>query len=1135
MAKEVCAACTKFVNIGQPILECEICFTAIHTKCHKTANYSPVNGRWCCQNCASIEPPRYNPFPTNMVNESSDKFYDDEGAYDDAIIQSISKVLDSCNCYSAKNFNQKVRLLGINIHNGHESKNPDIKCTQFSTYFHNIDGNKTNFNSLCVDLKRLNIEFSVVALAETNVDAALQNLYQIPNYDGFYQSIMDDKEKGTGVALYVNKNFNAEIIENLGYCNEHLESLFVSIWPPSDKSKKIIAGVIYRPPSGNATKFLQYFEKICSNLPSSGVRILGDFNIDFLQMKSNTNIPSQFEDFLLSNGLSPVISIPTHTRTNCNSTCIDNILTNNIEKTKVSGTISDSPGDHLPIFEISNIFFVDDRREDAFVKYYDYSNQNLNQFVVDLHDDLKNLKTADDFSCFTEIFQNALDRTCKLEHPKTTKRTYQYNPWITESIIDAVDTKHKLKDDWIKTIEKEKPKGDQTVRKIFTDYRRVLKHVINTAKNSYDCKRIQENKGDLKKTWKIINEIRGKTKATIKPSFIIDNQKITNRRVISNEFNKYFNSIASKLNDSLINQRLSDSHILSFEQYIGPKNDNSIFLEDCSEVEILKIISELDNNKASDLPIRVIKKAAHLIAPVLAQYFNLFMMEGVFPEILKIGRITPIFKKGNPEELGNYRPVSTLPIFGKIFEKIIYARIYNFALSQNIIDPNQFGFRQSHSTSHAINHSVKIIEDHLSAQKHVLGIFIDLSKAFDTIDHNTLVTKLNCYGIRGNAQNLIHSYLSSRTQYTEIFDEKSEKLEVKFGVPQGSVLGPLLFLLYINDISRSSNLGTFILFADDTNIFVAGQSETDAYEKANILLKGIQRYMYLNKLHINMSKCCYIHFKPKISVKNIPTDSNFEHQLLIDDFPIKKTSQTKFLGVIIDENLSWEPHITALRRKLNQAASTLHRIRDSIPEHLHKSLYHTLFESHLVYCISVWGGCSLYKIARLWILQKNCIRIIFGDKEAFLEKFRTSARARPYPNQLLGEEFYRKEHTKPLFKKHNILALRNLYTYHLTMEISKILKLRNPISIYSQIEISSRKESLIITSTPAQNFISRSSTLWNKIAPKFKINDYSFKLSLFKNTLKKSLMILQHSGDPLTWSSQDFDPMKLQANLPVST
>ena len=282
-----------------------------------------------------------------------------------------------------------------------------------------------------------------------------------------------------------------------------------------------------------------------------------------------------------------------------------------------------------------------------------------------------------------------------------------------------------------------------------------------------------------------------------------------------------------------------------------------------------------------------------------------------------------------------------------------------------------------------------------------------------------------------------------------------------------------------------------------------------------------------------MSKCCYIHFKPKVNVKYQQAELNTNYQLLIDGFPIKKTNQTKFLGVIIDEKLSWEPHITALRRKINYASATLYRIRDSIPSRLHKDLYHTLFESHLVYCISVWGGCSLYKIARLWLSQKQCVRALFGDKEAFLEKFRTSARARPYPNQLLGEEFYMREHTKPLFKKHGIMALRNLYTYHTIMEISKILKFRRPISLHDHFNTSNRKEILIITGPPAENFVSRSGNLWNKIAPKLKINDFSFKLSSLKNILKSSLLSLQHAENPLTWTSEDFNPDKL-ADLSIT-
>ena len=467
---------------------------------------------------------------------------------------------------------------------------------------------------------------------------------------------------------------------------------------------------------------------------------------------------------------------------------------------------------------------------------------------------------------------------------------------------------------------------------------------------------------------------------------------------------------------------------------MAPHNKNSIFLDDCSSEELLDIIKELDNNKSSDIPIRIIKKSAHLICPLLSAYFNTFMKEGYFPDSLKVGKVTPIFKKGSIEEVGNYRPVSTLPIFGKIFEKIIYSRIYKFAQSQNILDKNQFGFRQSHATSHAVNYSVKIIEDSLKKQNHVLGIFIDLSKAFDTIDHCNLLVKLNRYGIRGNANSLIKSYLSNRVQYTEIHGEKSDSLTIKYGVPQGSVLGPLLFLLYINDISRCSDLGLFILFADDTNIFVEGRSSEDAYQKGNAVLQLVKEYMILNKLHINMTKCCYIHFKPKTS-----RTTESELNLNIDGFPIKRVNCAKFLGVVIDENLTWEPHVTALKRKLNYASAILYRIRDGIPEELHRDLYHTLFESHLSYCISVWGGASSYVTTKVWTAQKHCIRVLFGDKQAYLDKFKTCAKTRPYPYQTLDCDFYQQEHTKPLFSKCKILALENLYTYHTFMEVFKIL------------------------------------------------------------------------------------------------
>ena len=1119
MKKEVCGPCSKLINIGQPILECEICFTAIHTKCYKRAKFSSANGLWACEACTGNLLLRYNPFPSISRNNGEEKFYDDENTQDDIITQSICRVLNSCKPYTVKDFNKVIRQQKNHILTNTGNSSPET--IQFSSYFLNIDGNKSNFSSLCIELRRISHEFSVISLAETNVDPELKNLYHIPGYNSFYQTIIEGKSKGTGVALYVNEKFNGEVMDELGVCSEDIEALFVKLTQPSN-STNLLVGVVYRPPSGNASKFLHKFEEICSKLPESGVRIMGDYNIDFLQMKNNSNIASQFEDTFLANGLSPVISIPTHKRHNCNPSCIDNILTSDIDQIMLSGTITDCIGEHMPVFELSDIYFTDESTNDKHVKYYEYSNANLDKFIQKLEQELSSHIASENFGEFTEIFNKTLDRTCKLEKPKVTKRTRQNNPWITDSIISAVDKKHELKADWVKTIKKKLPRGDPTLHKIFTDYRNVLSMIINSAKNSFSCNKVLENKHDRKKTWQIINELRGKTKASIKPSFIIDNEKITSRRVISNKFNEYFNSIASKLNDTLTDSLITDSKFSSFEDFLAPSVSNSIYLEDCTPSEIMELISELDNNKASDIPIRVIKKCAHVIAPVVSEHFNIHMKNGTFPDILKLGKITPIFKKGNPEEFGNYRPVSTLPIFGKLFEKIIYSRIYSFAQSQGIINTNQFGFRKSHSTGHAVNYSVKIIEEALRKHKHVLGIFIDLSKAFDTIDHNTLLVKLNRYGIRGKALSLIDSYLSRRTQYTEVLGEKSDHLTVKYGVPQGSVLGPLLFLLYINDISRASALGTFIMFADDTNIFVEGHTAEEAYAKGNELLHSVQKYMLLNKLHINMSKCCYIHFKPK------PCKANFiqpppKHDLFIDNFPIKKVTETKFLGVTIDENLSWDPHITALRRKLNHASATLYRIRDSLPEYLHKDLYHTLYESHLTYCISVWGGSTMNKIARLWISQKHCVRVLFGDKDAFLDKFRTAARARPYGNQLLGENFYQLEHTKPLFVKHKILALKNLYSYHTCMETFKILKLRDPITLYEQYTLSDRKPTLIINAHPSENFVSRSTKIWNTISPKMKINEFSYKISTMKATLKRSLLRLQSSDDPLAWISDNFN------------
>ncbi len=363
---------------------------------------------------------------------------------------------------------------------------------------------------------------------------------------------------------------------------------------------------------------------------------------------------------------------------------------------------------------------------------------------------------------------------------------------------------------------------------------------------------------------------------------------------------------------------------------------------------------------------------------------------------------------------------------------------------------------------------------------------------------------------------------------SEVLKEKSDCLIIQYGVPQGSVLGPLLFLLYINDITRLSNLGVYILFADDTNIFVEGETVLEAYEKGNELLRCLHRYMILNKLHINMTKCCYVHFKPNCATTDV---ENPEHTLEIDGFPIKKCTETRFLGVIIDDRLNWDAHIKYLKRKLNYAIATLYRIMDSIPKDIHRDLYYTLFESHLSYCISVWGCAAQYRISKLWTIQKQCVRTLFGDREAFLDKYNTCARARPSDLQILGSKFYMLEHTNlPLFKgnTNKILSIHNLYTYHCFMETYKILKFRQPRSLFDTYNISERKPTLLIAGFPSRKFSDRSISIWNSAAPKLEIfDDYSRKVGFVKNILKKALLTSQHRETPLEWTVEDHNILKL--------
>ncbi|KAL5258808.1 hypothetical protein ACHWQZ_G009312 [Mnemiopsis leidyi] len=1070
-----------------------------------------MSDKFYCINCSHLAATRYKPFNLDTDN--------DENVEADETLLKVNQIHENCNSFSANEFNRTY-------------------CNQTNDFssilFQNIDGNKSNFDSLALELKRYNHKFSIIAIAETNTSPEQSSLYQLTGYNSFYQNTIPNKSKGTGVALYICDTLSATVDGSLSTTTENLEALVVSI---SGSEAQVTVGVVYRPPSGDMDSALSELSDLLDELPGCS-HLVGDFNIDLHD--KNNNVVARYEDILFSKGFFPLVSLATHIKPGCKPSCIDNIVSNDVDSIIATGTLKDHITHHSPIFQIFNRKLESTRNNLKFKQYYDYCQSNIDKFLNILENDLAN-NIIGNFTEFHEIYKKGIDKTCKLERPKCSKRTVQNNPWITPGLIVSINHQHKLYKDWVKARKVKCKLGEvcdkgglchcptcskkHTKYHEYTDYRRILKKTRKNIKTKYYTGKFLETKGNSKKTWELINRIRGKKKRQIKPLFTIDNEKVTNRRIIANEFNKYFVSLAANLNEAY-NEigELSMNRLPSFYDYLPRSSSSSIYLHDCDPDEVSKVITELKNGKSSDIPIHIVKQSSNIISPLLSVLYNECMRDGVFPDDLKTGRISPIYKKDNEELLENYRTVSTLAVFGKIFEKIIYRRLYNFFQSQNTLYENQYGFRKNHSTNHALNFSVNYVESCLKKKQHVLGIFIDLSKAFDTVPHQELLSKLENYGIRGNANNLISSYLSDRFQYVSVLGEDSEKLPVVYGVPQGSCLGPLLFIIYINDISRTTELGKFVLFADDTNIFVADNCKKRVYEKANRILHLVHLYMKCNLLHINIKKCCYIHFEPsRPNAESNSSEGEDENVLALNSTVIKRVNEAKFLGVIIDEKLKWTAHVKALNAKLKCETGKLCRIRNIVPKDHYKELYHTLFESHLGYGISVWGGISNNKLEPLFVTQKKYVRIMFGDKEAYLNKMCTSARARTRANQKLSQDFYEKEHTKPLFNLNNLLTVHNLYKYTCLCEMFKIIKLAYPNSLLSLFHRSPRRPDYFITPSPSSSFIYKSSHMWNSCRKPANGTSFSSSTNFVKNKLKKSLLDLQSCHRTEEWSDLNFD------------
>ena len=405
-----------------------------------------------------------------------------------------------------------------------------------------------------------------------------------------------------------------------------------------------------------------------------------------------------------------------------------------------------------------------------------------------------------------------------------------------------------------------------------------------------------------------------------------------------------------------------------------PSVMKSFAYEPITNEEICLKLSQLDPCKASgpeNIPTKFLKVLSPIISPLLAYIFNKCYDVGKFPEVLKQAKVITIYKSGPKNVASNYRPKSLLSPISKVFEILLFVRLEKFFSLQNVITKQQFGFRKGYSTEMAIFNLTNKLRQHKDEGYFTCYIFLDLSKAFDTVNLSILLKKIQACGIRGNMYNLLSSYLSNRCQFAQCNHVHSNSKLIKCGVPQGSTLGPLLFLLYVNDLPIHTKLYVDNLFTDDTVLLLKNKNVQELHEQSNEALKGIDEWMKYNGLSVNYSKTTYFVSHPKRKMSPLA-----QFELKIGEHALLKKNNTKYLGVIIDQDLKWQVHIENVIKKLAGAARISCKIGHYVDKKTLVNLYYAFAYPHLKYGILAWGNTNRNLLQKVKIIQNKILRII---------------------------------------------------------------------------------------------------------------------------------------------------------------